>query len=137
MDQEVSEILEKRAIQKVETAQEEFLSNIFLMGKKDGENCPVINLEKLNAFIPYEDFQMEGLHCLKFPLEQNDFLCTIDPEEAYFAIPLSKQSSKYVRFKWAGNLYEFLSLCFGLGPAPKVFIPLLKIPTALLRRINI
>ena len=80
---------------------------------------------------------MEGLHCLKFPLEQNDFLCKIDPEEAYFAIPLSKQSSKYVRFKWVGNLYEFLSLCFGLGPAPKVFIALLKIPTALLRRINI
>ena len=124
MDQEISEILEKKAIQNVETAQEEFLSNIFLMGMKDGENGPVINLEKLNTFIPDEDFQMEGS-------------CKIDPEDTYFEIPLSKQSSKYVRFKWAGNLYEFLSLCFGLGPAPKVFIPLLKIPTALLRRINI
>ena len=60
MDQEISEILEKKAIQNVETAQEEFLSNIFLMGMKDGENGPVINLEKLNAFIPDEDFQMEG-----------------------------------------------------------------------------
>ena len=60
MDQEISEILEKKAIQNVETAQEEFLSNIFLMGMKDGENGPVINLEKLNTFIPDEDFQMEG-----------------------------------------------------------------------------
>ena len=60
MDQEISEILEKKAIQNVETAQEEFLSNIFLTGMKDGENGPVINLEKLNTFIPDEDFQMEG-----------------------------------------------------------------------------
>ena len=60
MDQEISEILEKKAIQNVETAHEEFLSNIFLTGMKDGENGPVINLEKLNTFIPDEDFQMEG-----------------------------------------------------------------------------
>ena len=34
VDQEISELLEKGAIQKVETAQEEFLSNHFLVGKK-------------------------------------------------------------------------------------------------------
>ena len=137
VDQEISELLEKGAIQEAETAQEEFLSNIFLVGKKNGGDCPVINLKKLNAFIPYEPFKMEGLHCLKFLLEQNDLLCKIDLKDAYFAIPLSKQSSKCVRFKWSGNLYEFLCLCFGLAPVPKVFIKLLIIPIYLLRRINI
>ena len=42
-----------------------------------------------------------------------------------------------MRFKWSSNLYEFLSFCFGLGPAPKVLTKLLKIPIPLLRRINI
>ena len=80
---------------------------------------------------------MESLHCLKFLLEQNDFPCKKDLRGAYFAITLSKQSSKYVRFQCLGNLYEFLCLCFGLRPAPKVFTKLPKITIALLRRINI
>ena len=35
-----------------------------------------------------------------------------------------------------GNLYKFLCLCFGLGPAPRIFTNLLKIYIALLRRLN-
>ena len=31
---------------------------------------------------------------------------------------------KYVRFLWSGSLYEFLCLCFGLGPAPRIFTKL-------------
>ena len=50
VDQEISELLEKVAIQKVETAQEKFMTNIFLVEKKDGGNYTVINLKKLNAF---------------------------------------------------------------------------------------
>ena len=38
---------------------------------------------------------------------------------------------------WSGNLCEFLYLCFGLGPAPRIFTKLLKIPMSVLRRINI
>ena len=46
-------------------------------------------------------------------------------------------SRKFVRFAWSGNLYEFVYLCFGLGPAPRIFSKLLKAPIALLRRLNI
>ena len=35
------------------------------------------------------------------------------------------------------NLYEFLRLCFGLGPAPRIFTKLLKIEIPILCRINI
>ena len=65
---------------------------------------------------------MEGLHCLKFLLEENDFLCKIDLKDAYFVIPLIKMCKiQVVRQSLRVSL-----LCFGLGPAPNVFTNLLK-----------
>ena len=97
----------------------------------------MINLKNLNKFIPYEHFKMEGLHCLKFLLEQDDLLCKIDLKEAYFSVSLNKNSQKFGIFQWSSNLYEFLCLCFGLGLAPRIFTRLLKITVALFRRVNI
>ena len=73
VEQEVLEMLEKGAIQKVVPKQGQFVSNLFLVVKKDGGNRPVLNLKNFNKFIPYEHFKMEGLHCLKFPFDQDDF----------------------------------------------------------------
>ena len=54
-----------------------------------------------------------------------------------FGIPLLKDAKKNARFRWKGNLYEFLRLCFGPGPAFRTFTKLLKIPKVLLRQINV
>ena len=51
----------------------------------------------------------------------------MDLKDAYSTIPLSKQSSRCRRFRWSGNLNEFLCLCFALGLTPKMFTKLLKI----------
>ena len=42
---------------------------------------------------------MEGLHCLKFLPVQDDLLCKTDLKEAYFSVPLNKNSQKFVRFQ--------------------------------------
>ena len=134
---EVLEMLEKGAIQKVIPTQGKFLSNLFLIEKKDRGNRPVKNLKNVNKFIPYEHFKMEGLHCMKFLLEQDDLLGKTDLREKYFSVPLNKNSQKFARFQCSGNLYEFLCLCFGLRLAPRIFTKLLKVPIAVLRRANI
>ena len=134
VEQEVLKMLEKGVIQKVVLTQGQFLSNLFLVEKKNGGNGPAINLKNLNKFILQEHFKMESLHCLKLFLEQDDLLCKIDLKEAYFSIPLNINSQKLVRFQWSGNIYNFLCLCFGLGLAPRVFTKLLKVLIALLRR---
>ena len=105
--------------------------------KKNGGNRPVINLKNFNKFIAYEHFRMEGLHCLKLPLKQDDFLCKIDLKEGYFSVPLNKNSQNFVRFQWSGNMYEFFCLCFGIRPAPRTFTKLLKVPIDLLRWVKI
>ena len=69
-------------------------------------------------------------------------MCRLDLRDAYFYVPFSKKTKnkkknrKYVRFFWSGNLCEFICLCFGIGPAPRVFTKLLKIQVALLHRLN-
>ena len=64
-------------------------------------------------------------------------MCKLDLNDAYFSVPLNPASRKFVRFLCSGKLYEFLCLCFRLGPAPKFFTKLLKIPVSVLRRLNI
>ena len=54
-----------------------------------------------------------------------------------FFSSLGKNSRQFVRFRWSGNLYKLLYLCFGLGPAPRIFTKLLKVPMTILSRINI
>ena len=122
-------MLEKGAINLVPPSQGQFLSNISLILKKDpGYFRPIINLKRLNLSIPYQKFKMETLKDLKDILREGDYMCKIDLKDAY-SIPLDKGSQKYVRFPWQGNLYEFQCLMFGLGPAPRVFTKLLKVPS--------
>ena len=135
--QEVQGMLRKGAIHKVAHHPKQFLSHLFLVDKKDGGKRPVINLKQLNSYIPYQHFKMEGLHLLKELLQSNDYLCKLDLKDAYFCIPMSQKSRRFLRFLWEGNLYEFLCMCFGLGPAPLIFTKLMKIPISLFRRINI
>ena len=134
---EILERLEKGPIQKLVPKQGQFLSNLFLVEKENGGNRPVINFKTFNKFIAYEHFKMEGVHCLKLLLKQDDFLCKIDLKEAYFSVPLNKNSQNFVRFQWSGNMYEFPCHCFGIGPVPRIFTKLLKVPIDFLRWVNI
>ena len=41
------------AVREVRQTAHRFLSNLFLVRKKDGGNQPVINLRDINSFVPY------------------------------------------------------------------------------------
>ena len=106
------------------------------MEKKDRGQRPVINLKSLNFFVHYEHFKMESLSSLQFLLKIGDYMAKQDLKDAYFCVPLHKESRKFVQFPWNGKLYEFLCLYFGLCPAPRIFTKLLNVPLAVLRRLN-
>ena len=130
-------MLSKGAIKEVIPCPNQFLSSIFLVEKKDGGQGPVVNLKMLNNYLPYKHFKMEGLPLLKEVLLEGDWMCKIDLKDAYFSVPIHQSSQKYLRFQWRGKLYQFQCLCFGLGPAPRIFTKLMKVPVAVLRRLNI
>ena len=70
-------------------------------------------------------------------LKKGDNMCKLDLKEAYFSVPLNPASRKFARFLWSRKLHEFLCLCFGLGPVPRIFTKLLKIQVSVLRCLNI
>ena len=86
------EMLEKGSISKICHSKGEFLSSLFLINKKGVGNQPNINLKDLNRLISYKHFRMEGLYCLKYALQKEDYMCKIDLRDGYFSIPLHKDS---------------------------------------------
>ena len=78
----------KGAIQCTSPQKGKFISNLFLVSKKDGDHRSVINLKSLNNFLSYHHLKMEGLNVVKYLLQQNDYMCKIGLKDAYFCIPL-------------------------------------------------
>ena len=100
LTKEVKCMLEKGVIIKVNEKKGQFLSNIFLREKKEkGKFRPIVNLRHLNEHIPYQKFKMESLKDLKNILKMNDFMVKIGLKDAYFTVPLNRQSGKYVGFQ--------------------------------------
>ena len=64
-----------------------FVSQIFLVPKKDGDFCVVINLKALNKFIAEEHLKMEEFHMVKDLAKPCDWLTKLDPKDAFFWCP--------------------------------------------------
>ena len=64
IDLEVHKMFQKGAIRHALFAPKQFISNLFVIPKKNGELRPVINLKPLNEFVRYHHFKMEGLNSL-------------------------------------------------------------------------
>ena len=130
---EIHTLLEKGAILRVKPTDPGYYSNLFIVPKKDGGSRPVINLKALNSHLSTPHFKMEGTQNLKDILAEADYMVKLDLQDAYLSVPMHKDMCKYLRFCWEGDVFEFLCLPFGLGPAPMVFTKLLKPVVSYLR----
>ena len=130
-------MVDKNAISRVCQKQEGFLSQLFMVPKKDGGQRPIINLKKLNSFVQTEHFKMEGIHMLKDLLKPGDWMTKVDLKDAYFMIPVTTDHRKLLQFKWLGETYQFNCLPFGLSSAPWVFTKTTKPIVAILRTMGL
>lgn len=134
IENEVLDLLSKKAISVSNYESGQFISNIFIVEKKNGKYRPVINLKKLNEFIQYHHFKMETLESVLSSVRRNSFFVSIDLKDAYLSVPVNKNHRKYLKFIWNGILYHCNALIFGLASAPRVFTKIMKLVFAYLRQ---
>ena len=103
------------------------------MPKPNGKFQPVINLKYLNEFIQYDHFKQETFSTVLDLLQKGDYMTSIDLQDAYIAVPVQKDSQKYLKFSWNGVLYKFVCVCFGIKSAPFLFTKLLNQYNAMFR----
>ena len=83
VDQKIREALREDAISITEIMENHLnLSLLFLLGKKNGGNRPVINLKDLNKSIPYGHFKMKGFLLLNELLMPGHLMSKIDLKDA-------------------------------------------------------
>lgn len=130
---EITRLLAIGAIKPCVREEGDFVSNIFSRPKPNGKIRVILNLKTLNMFLKYEHFKMEHLDFVTELLIKDDWMCSIDLKDAYFAVPIHKSCWKFLKFRWNDKLFNYSVLMFGLSPAPRLFTRICKPILALLR----
>lgn len=137
IDIEIEELLNKGAIVPSMNETDQFISNLFLVQKKNGKFRPVLNLKKLNQFVKYFHFKQENLQSVLAATSRNCFYTSLDLRDAYFSLGIRNSDRKYLKFWWKDTLYEFTCLVFGLSTAPRVFTKVMKVVFSHIRKFGI
>jgi ribonuclease HI len=126
LQNEVQEMLQKGAIEQVQSSTPGYYSTFFLVPKKDTDQMrPVINLKALNKFVLTPTFKMHSPQSIIRMLTKDSWLASIDLKDAYFHVPMHPRHYKFLRFAFRGMVYQFKVLPFGLSTAPRVFTKVL------------
>jgi len=134
-DEEIKSLLGKGAISPSKGTG--FFSSIFVIPKKSGGFRPIINFKKLNKYVLYRHFKMEGLNTVNHTVRAGDWFVKLDLQDAYLTVPIFKEHQQYLHFSWKMINYHFTCLPFGLSSAPWAFTKLMRPIVAYLRKAGI
>ena len=133
MDEELLGMLDKKIVKKTIHEQGEFLSPIFPVPKPDGKLRIILNLKQLNEHVEYLHFKMDNIKVVLANITKGCYMASLDLKHAYHSVKIHDDFQKYMKFEWAGSLYQFTCYPNGLGPCPRKFTKLLKVPLSTLR----
>jgi hypothetical protein len=126
IENEIIKMLKKQIIEPAAHTDNEIVSNIFSVPKKDGTHRVILNLKDFNKHVSYHHFKMDSLTTIVQLVDKNCFMASIDLKDAYYSIPIRHEDRKYLRFFWNGNLYQFTCLPNGLSSGPRKFTKIFK-----------
>ena len=122
LEEEVLTLLHKQVLEEVSPPYGPgFYSRLFLVPKKNGKMRPVLDLSVLNRSLLVPHFKMETNRSIRSSLHSGMWTTSLDLSDAYFHIPIALGYRQYLRIVWAGRVYAFKAMPFGLSTAPLVF----------------
>ena len=132
----IGKLVGKGAVVKCRAVKGQVLSSYFIIKKPDGSDRFILNLKYLNKFVEKEHFKMEDMRTAVQLVFPNYYLASVDLQDAYFLIPLHRESRKFVRFEYLNDIYEFVCVPFGLSTAPFTFTKIMKVVVRYLRNMG-
>ncbi|CAG8488221.1 15826_t:CDS:1 [Dentiscutata erythropus] len=122
---EITRLLEERVIRRFSMRNQCFLSESSLKRKKNGNYRLVPNLRNLNDYVRRMPFTMDEMKVEEL-IQQNDFMVSVDLEEAFYHIPLHPEAQKYFVFDFDYQRYCFQCLPFSLTTSSWIFKTVLQ-----------
>ena len=97
--QAVTDLINKLVVEKVIIRSSlAFYNRLFLVPKPDQRWRPILDLSHLNLFLKPGTFKMETPETIRLSLQKGEWVTSLDFSDAYFHIPISQRSRKYLRF---------------------------------------
>ena len=131
---EISSLLGKKAIVQVDDFPSLCLSPIFVIPKRSGGLRVILNLKKINLYIPPQPFRMENLPVILPQLTADDWAVTIDLQDAYLHVPIHPESHRLLGFQYLNQTFLYQVLPFGLKDSPWVFTKIVATLISFFRR---
>ena len=123
VDQELSDILTQGFIWKLDSMiLNVWVSNIFLVPKKNWGFRMILNLKELNKHVVYTKFKMDGIEKVVQMLCPMDFCSSLDISRAYCHLYIFLDHQKYFQFTWKGQFYCYCTLPQGFSDSPQIFV---------------
>ena len=132
INKEIQNMLDKKIIVPCQHEEGEFLSPIFPVPKPDGSTRIILNLKRFNKSVEYLHFKMDTIKVVLANVTRNCYMASLDLKSAYHSVAIARDYQKYLRFEWE-NLYQFTCYPNGLGPCPRKYTKLMKVPLSHLR----
>lgn len=133
---EVDKLLQKQVIRQISEWEVKFVSSIFIRPKRDGSHRMILNLRELNQYVHTRHFKMETLKTALSLVNQDCFFASIDLKDAYYSIPVHRESQGWLVFSWMNFYYAFTALPNGLATAPRIYTKMVKPVFSSLRKIG-
>ena len=134
----VDALLAKEATERVQNVSSlGFYSQLFLVLKKTGDLCPIIDLSTLNRHLVVPHFWMEIQSSIRAAIKDEEWTVSIDIKDTFLHIPMHGPWRNSCISRPSGRPTNFNCLPFRLATSPREFTKLLRPVIALLWQLRV